>query len=92
MPNYSMLDRYGYYLVLVCSVGVAAAMAGLNLLLSDASMEAQRALRDLVEPLEILRTKVEPEEAVSCVEKLAQYFVIQKYIWGNLNNLNFLWE
>ena len=68
--NRSYVELGGsYYLVLGCMVGVAAAFAGINFMLSDASLEAQRALKSLVEPLEIGRTKLEFEEVVSSLFK-----------------------
>jgi hypothetical protein len=58
-------DLAAYYLMLACYAGVAADITCLNMMLADASQEAHEALRQLVEPLEVARTKLGAEEGVS---------------------------
>ena len=50
---------------LLAGFGVAASMVGINFMMTEASLEAEEAVKGLLKPLETARTSLPPQEAVS---------------------------
>jgi len=70
--------QFIHYWDVGAAVCLATSMAAFNMMLTDASLEAQAALKNLLEPLEMARLRLEAEEAVSTTES-SNYLLTQTH-------------